>query len=433
MIPPNQLDFTFFTNQPAPEADAAIMEAALPALQNEALKLILIHFSQVDQAGQNGTQNQPFYQAAMTVDDYLGQISRGLDFNRTVLIILGDHGHVPDGGHGGDEAEVIWQPLVMVGQDIIPGSYSDMRQIDLAPTISALLGIAPPTASQGRILFELLRLNEPSQASTQLTLAQQRLFLVQAYLSVLEGDSAHLPEAISTDLAQAQAALDNHNVSGALQLALLTQQETDKAMQSTRSGYIATERWIRLAISLTLITLTLGLLWRWRGPHAGAIILAALFTIALYHILYQLQGHAYSISALRSFTEWPLDIARRTAVSLLAGGGLLLIFLMTTREDNWLTLLGTGYGFGVLVTFFFALPLFWAFWQNGLLIAWYLPDVSPAFWQITSLLEVMVAAILGILLPWPIMALNMFVTLTRRRLDEARARSRSDTLPGLHL
>ncbi len=433
LIPPNQLDYTFFANQPGPEADAAIMEVALPTLQRDEIKLALIHFTQVDLAGQNGTQSEAYRQAAATVDAYLRQISRVLDFNRVVLVVLADHGHVPDGGHGGDEAEVIWQPLVLMGQNIVPGSYSDVRQIDLAPTLTTLLGLAPPTANQGRILFELLHLAERDQAAAQLALAQQRLVLAEAYLSALSGSSAPLPEVISADLVKAQAAQAGDNLSGALELARLTRQEADTLMLNTRNGYIALERWIRLVIVLVVMALTLTLLWRRRGLHAGAIILAALFTIGLYHVLYQLQGHAYSVSALRSFSDWPLDIARRTAVSLLAGGGLMLIFLMMTREEHWLTLLNAGYGFGLLVTVLFSLPLLWAFWQNGLVIDWYLPAMLPAFWQMTGLLEVMIAAILGILLPWPIMILSLFVSLTHRRLDESRARSRSDTLPGLHL
>jgi hypothetical protein len=139
------------------------------------------------------------------------------------------------------------------------------------------------------------------------------------------------------------------------------------------------------------------------------------------------------VSALRDFSEWPFDIARRTAVSLLAGGGLILVFLMMTREEDWLTLLGIGYGFGLLVTFMFSLPLFWAFWQNGFSATWYLPAIVPAFWQATGILEVIISAILGILLPWPIMTLTLFVNLIRRRLDENRARTKSDALPGLHL
>jgi hypothetical protein len=153
----------------------------------------------------------------------------------------------------------------------------------------------------------------------------------------------------------------------------------------------------------------------------------------LYHTLYQLQGYSFSISSLNDFSALPFDIARRTAVSMLAGGGLMLIFLMLTNEKNWVTLLGTGYGFSLLVTVVFTLPLSWAFWQNGFIVDWSLPAVQPVFWQITGLFEVMIAAILGLLLPWPIMFLNLFVNLVRHHLDETQPRPEPDALPGLHL
>ncbi len=435
LIPRNQLDYTFFADQPGPEADAALVEAALPIITAAEVELTLIHFTQVDMAGQNlgGAESGAYYQAARQVDAYLGQISQALDLSHAVLVVLSDHGHVADGGHGGDEVEIIWQPLVIVGKDIIPGSYSDIHQTDIAPTLSTLLGLAAPTASQGRILFELLRLNEQDQAVAQLSLTRQRLTLAEAYLTKIAGHPTPLPKTIPADLARAQAAFATNNISGAFQLALLTQQEADKYMLAARNSQILAAQWPRLVSALFVLMIWLTLMWRRRGVQAGSIILAAIFTVALYHVLYQLQGHTYSLSGLRNFSEWPLDIARRTAVSFLAGGGLLLIFLMMVREEYWLTLLGAGYGFGILVTFIFALPLFWAFWQNGWTVETYLPAVVPAFWQITSLLEVMIAAILGLLLPWPIMTLNLFVNFVRRRLDENRARAKSDILPGLHL
>ncbi len=434
LIPRNQLDYTFFADQADSEADNLIIEAALPIIARDEVALTLIHFSQVDMAGlMGGVDGEAYRQAARQIDAYLGQISQTLDLSRAVLVVLGDHGHIPDGGHGGDEVEVIWQPLVIVGKDIVPGSYSDIDQTDIAPTLTAMLGLAVPTASQGRILFELLRLNERDRVITQLALAQQRLALAEAYLTKLNGAPTPLPETIPADLIRAQTAFAAHNISGAFQLALLTQQEVDQYMQAARNSQVRAARWPRLAVAVFILLLWLALMWRRRGAHAGSLILAVIFTVALYHILYQLQGHTYSVSGLRSFSAWPIDIARRTAVSLLAGGGLLLVFLMMVREENWLTLLGTGYGFGLLVTFIFALPLLWAFWQNGVTVDKFLPAIVPAFWQITGLLEVMIAAILGLFLPWPIMVLNLFVNWVRRRLDENRARAKSDILPGLHL
>ena len=157
-------------------------------------------------------------------------------------------------------------------------------------------------------------------------------------------------------------------------------------------------------------------------------------TIVFYHALYQLQGNIYSLSSLAGLAEFPLQIARRVAVSLLGGGGLMLIFFMLTDEEDWVILLGTGYGFSVLVTFGFILPFFWGYWQNGLVATWRLPDVGAVYWQISSAFEAMSAATLGLILPWPIMSLALFINVLRRRLSTTQAKSREvDTLPGFRL
>jgi predicted AlkP superfamily pyrophosphatase or phosphodiesterase len=48
-------------------------------------------------------------------------------------------------------------PLLWLGQGVAPGTYRDpVSMADLAPTLSALLGIDPPGGSQGRVLREML-------------------------------------------------------------------------------------------------------------------------------------------------------------------------------------------------------------------------------------------------------------------------------------
>jgi hypothetical protein len=435
LISRNHLDETFFTNAAGPDADQAIVEAALPLLNSHNIDLIFIHLTQLDFAAkhQGGPSSSPYRLAAGKINEHLSQISRATDMSDGVLIILGDHGYTSSGGYGGAELEVIRQPFVMLGQKITPGNYSDIQHTDIAPTISTLLGTPPPTAAQGRILFEMLRLDEHNQTITQLVLAQQRVSLAKAYLAAINEPSVTLPDTLFADLAQAQTAFDQNNIAGAFQLASLTQEVADTHIAMLRSSHIQAEQWARLLTALPVAFIWLMVMWRRRGSHAGLIIVATIVTISLYHMLYQLQGNTYSISAVNNFAELPFDIARRTAVSYLAGGGLILVFLMLVDEENWINLLGTGYGFGVLVTFVFILPLFWAYWQNGFVIHWHLPDVDPVFWQITGLFEVMIAAILGLLLPWPIMLLNLLVNLARRYLDESPSRSEPDALPGLHL
>jgi hypothetical protein len=435
LIPHHQLDYTFLVNETGPAADQTLFETALPLLENRDIELILIQFTQLDYAAryQGGTSGQAYSQAAQRIDAYLDQIRHTMDLNRSVLVIVSDHGHIPDGGHGGNEVEVIWQPLVMVGEKITPGDYSDIHQTDIAPTIATLLGLPAPTAAQGRVLFEMLRLTKDDQVLTQMSMAQQRVALAEAYVGQIQHEQATLPEQLSADLARAQTALMADNVDGAGQLAFLIQKEADNYLAAIRSQRLNSEKSVRLVLTLLIFLIWFGTMWRRRGFHAGSTVIAAFFVIGLYHALYQLQGYSYSLSSLNDFTTLPFTVARRTAISLLAGGGLILIFLLMIKEGDWLTLLGTGYGFVVLVTLIFALPLFWAFWQNGLSASWYIPAVTSTFWQLTSLFEVMSSAILGLLLPWPIMTLCLLVHLIRQRLTATRARTGSDALPGLHL
>jgi hypothetical protein len=302
-----------------------------------------------------------------------------------------------------------------------------------------LMGLHPPAAAGGRILYEMLRLNKSEQAAAQIMLAQQRIALAQAYVAQIRDETALLPDSITADLAQALIMLDNRNPGGAFKLALLAQQEADRQMAGVRQSRIWQGQWPRLILAGFIVFVWFMVLWRRQGLHAGSVLIAAVVTLTLYHALYRLQGNSYSLSSLSvigfTATELTLETARRVAVSLLAGGGLMLIFFMLTGEENWLTLLGTGYGFSVLVTFIFAVPFFWGYWQNGWQITWHLPAVGAAYWQISGALESMSAAALGLILPWPIMGLSFIVNLTRRRLSQTQAKNAAEprSLPGLRL
>ncbi len=433
LVPPGQLDETFFVNAAGPEADQLIFENAQLLLQAKDINLLFVHFTQLAYAAhyQGGTSGAAYAQAAGQIDVYLGQLYQSIDFGRRVLVILGDNGFTVAGGYGGAEPEVTRRPLVMIGDAIVPGNYSDISPNDVAPTVTTLLGAAPPALAQGRILFEMLRLDQTDQTVAQLALARQRFELAQAYTAAITGQPA--AEDLANDLHQAELSFGQKNANGAFQLALLAQHTADTAMTAVRRQQIRAEQWPRLAGAALVFLVWALVMWRRRGVHLGLILFAAIVTIGLYHVLYQLQGLEYSISVITNFTDWPFAIARRITVSLLAGGGLILIMLMLLNEQRWLTLLGTAYGFGLLVTFIFALPLFWAFWQNGVTFTWHLPAVDVTFWQVNALFETMLTASLSLLLPWPTMLFILFVALVRRSLNKTQAQPKPESLPGLRL
>lgn len=433
LAPRNDLDETFFVEGAGPETDQLIFEDAQLLLQDNSLDLILINFTQLASAAQyqGGTAGPAYQQAAGQIDAYLGQLYQSIDLGRRVLVILGDHGFTAAGGHGGAEPEVLRRPLLMIGDAVVPGSFSDVSANDVAPTITTLLGAAPPSLAQGRILFEMLRLAEADHTLAQLALTRQRIELMQAYSVALTGQETTTP--LPAELEQAQLAFAQKNASGAYQLARLAQQTADANIAAVRRQQLQAEQLPRLALAAVVLLVWAAVMWRRRGRYFGLILMATVLTVGLYHVLYQLQGFEYSLSTVTSFADWPFSIGRRITVSLLAGGGFILILLMLVNEPDWITLLGTGYGFGVLVTFIFALPLFWAYWQHGVAVTWALPHVDVAFWQINALFETMIAATLGLLLPWPIMLLISFVGLVRRSLDKSQTQPKSDALPGLRL
>ena len=82
-----------------------------------------------------------------------------LDDGKTTFLITSDHGHVHRrgaGGHGGGEDEVLEVPLILFGTAIRENSGWRGAQVDVAPTICALLGLPLPSTNQGGVLWHSL-------------------------------------------------------------------------------------------------------------------------------------------------------------------------------------------------------------------------------------------------------------------------------------
>jgi hypothetical protein len=118
------------------------------------------------------------------------------------VIVTADHGHTGRGGHGGVEPEVLAVPLIAAGAGIRPGATAvDARLIDLAPTVSALLGLPAPGHGLGRTLTELLALDATARArraaADQLRLAATGAIVRAAEASAADDVRAHRAERIA--------------------------------------------------------------------------------------------------------------------------------------------------------------------------------------------------------------------------------------------
>ena len=123
------------------------------------------------------------YKSAYPDDPYSGeiaytdeQVGRLLDFlnrakisDRTLIIVIGDHGEGLD-EHGEDTHGVfiyddtLHVPLILAGPRVVPGRViqSQVRSIDLLPTVAEFLSLSPNPAVQGLSLWPLIEHGKPS-------------------------------------------------------------------------------------------------------------------------------------------------------------------------------------------------------------------------------------------------------------------------------
>lgn len=158
LIPKNNVDASFYTPGEDQAADRAVVDAALPWLQSGDYQFVLVHIDQIDYAGhyEGGPIDPRWDDAARRSDDLLREIVATLDLNQDTLFVTSDHGHIDQGGHGGQDPITLIEPFLLVGNGVVPGTYEDTQMVDVAPTLAALLGANIPASSQGHVLTQML-------------------------------------------------------------------------------------------------------------------------------------------------------------------------------------------------------------------------------------------------------------------------------------
>ncbi|KAL8584645.1 hypothetical protein ACOMHN_002374 [Nucella lapillus] len=116
-----------------------------------------------------------------------------------LLVVTGDHGISDQGGHGGASPEETSVPIVLLSPHTPfqpPGdTRQELQQIDLCPTLSALLGLPIPRNNLGRVEVTALPLNTPLEDRVrhlQLNAAQMIAVLEQNVESIENDPTYHL-------------------------------------------------------------------------------------------------------------------------------------------------------------------------------------------------------------------------------------------------
>lgn len=137
--------------------DNGVIEHIFPTLDNQygSWDVAIGHLLGVDHAGHRYGPNHPEMRAKLQqMNQFIQDVVQKID-DKTLLIVMGDHGMDPKGDHGGDTLLELESTLWMYskkpffGKPIMDYSERTVSQIDLVPTVSLLLGAPIPFNNLG--------------------------------------------------------------------------------------------------------------------------------------------------------------------------------------------------------------------------------------------------------------------------------------------
>jgi hypothetical protein len=370
-------------------------EAGRALLREKKPSLFVLDFTIADEAGHGwGAASRQYQAAAQAVDEEIQRLAPEMDLSRSVLIVTADHGHIATGGHGGPEEAVMHVPLVLVGGSVRPGATGRAEQVDVAPTVAALLGVDIPASSQGRPLLEFLNLTPEGRRAVLESVSQQRESFVTQYVDWVAG---RVPAS-----ARASGLARGQSIEAGLG-------PVEQEVQVARERRLEDEERSRISALLALVllpALAVGAL-RALGVLSNAELalgaVAAVAAIIVYHVLFPVFGLAYSFSAVNRDEYLGAFFGKDMALALGAcAAAVALASVWMERRLRpapaaslvrmaWLAAMGTGYLFLVRMAF--------VYWRNGVFLRWHMPDQYWGFAFYLDALALMAVGFGGIALP----------------------------------
>ena len=327
--------------------------------------LMVLDLTAADSAGHDfGGKSPEYLETAKGMDACLRQAVGAFDDGQTTFLITSDHGHIHrrgKGGHGGGEQEVLEVPLVLFGPAIREGSGWMAEQVDIAPTICALLGLPLPATNQGGILWHSLDAPRDDEAELRRRELQQR------------------------------------------ELVLARFPDRDEALKAERR-----QRSLRAVGFFTLFAGVL--LWTGiRRPRSAVWLAAAVLVYyACYYFLFWSFGLGYSLSAVGRQEYLPrfflLDLG--AAAAALAGAS----WFLASRVKTWKATLLLD--LAVLVSATVAVQVTAIYFWHGLVMDRFMPALDAVFKACIDLMQLFALGLAGPVIYW--------VAARRERRKEAR-------------
>ena len=304
--------------------------------------------------------------------------------SQDTLFVASDHGQIDRGGHGGQDPITLVEPWVLAGAGVKPGSYGDVAQADVAPTLAALLGVNIPATTQGRTRVEMLNLSPEQTAAIERAATIQQAELAQSYAQAIGRPVTVQPSGDAITATQA-------------------------AMEAARAARLRTERLPRILLALVLAVGPAVLIFLRRGRTVAWLLAGAVLAVALFHLGYAvLAGRTYSLSSVTSSDDLIAFVAV-TGLVTFAVSWAVTVFPLRTFQDGSERAASLTIALALVTVYLLALPILWSYALNGLFVTWALPDFGSLFLGLISGIQALAVAAGGLILcgvaaliAWPI-------------------------------
>jgi len=374
LVPQEAVSESFYTAGEDQVADRDVVDAALPWLQAGKYQLVLIHLDQVDYAGhhEGGPIDPRWDAAASRVDGLLEEISTSMDLTKDTLLVVSDHGHINQGGHGGQDAITLLEPFVLVGKGVMPGKYGDVQMVDVAPTVAAILGTSLPADNQGHPQVDMLDIPLSQVDRIRSAISLQQAQLVLAYQTAI-GRPVTIQQ--TSDVVNSSQA----------------------GMQAARNALQNSQMLPRGIIAIVIFLLIINLAAWNSKPYFGSMLIGVVGYLAVFNVKYLVIDHkTYSLSSVVDVTNLIASSALTVLLSLLVGWILMVtgtkIYQLKPRKAADLTM-----KFILTLLSILSIPIFVHYVINGAIVTWTLPNFLFSFLGLIFLIQLLMVAAIGLI------------------------------------
>ncbi|XP_023308547.2 GPI ethanolamine phosphate transferase 2 isoform X1 [Lucilia cuprina] len=149
---------SFFVND-FYEGDLNVTKSLMEELKLSDWNLMVLHYLGLDHIGHvEGSHSDKIFMKLLEMDNIVKNIVTHQFFEKSLLLLTGDHGMRNGGSHGGSDREELYVPLMGFHEncDKLKRSNSEYNQIDITTTLAMLLDVRIPHTSIGCLIPELL-------------------------------------------------------------------------------------------------------------------------------------------------------------------------------------------------------------------------------------------------------------------------------------